>query len=407
MALRGLTLITRFALTLYIAKYLGLEAVGVFGLIMGLVSMAPPIVGWAGNYYLAREVVRCSQFEAGRKLRDRLLLSITSLTAGIILYLFFAWLDLAPLPPMIIGTILIVFLDTLACDIQVWLISRHKAVHSNALLFVRTSAWALLLMGLGFITPATRSIDTIIMAWAAFEAAQFILLWFFLRKWPLKEIWRAPVDFAHIRKNMLKGKFVYLNEACLVIALYIDRFIINGSMGLELTGIFMLYWSIANGVNALVSTGILQPDMPHMVAAHYEEGTSKWRSIFKSTLMKTAVSTIIISLAVLAILAILFPLVHVGQFEKYWPFAAMLMVASFFNLLSSVGSQGLATRHLDGHFAVIGFVGLFLSLGLNIVGIHFWGLYGAAFAAIITHAVVLVIKLNVLRKDLNEALQQN
>jgi len=398
MALRGMTLVTRFALTLYIAKFLGIEAVGVFGLILGIVSLAPPLVGFAGNYIFSRESVGKSRTDAGRLLRDRLVLSIGSLCAAVALYLLMAWSGLAPLPSMIAATVLIVVLDTLACDIQVWLIAQHKALHANAMMFIRTSAWALIVMAFGFFNPAFNTLSIFIYAWAAFEALQFLYLLWVLRSWPLQRIAQTPISFKNIWANIIKGRWVYVNECCLALAIYVDRFIVHDQLGLEITGFFTLYWSIANGVYALVSTGIVQPAMPHLVSAFHDKKTGSWQATFRALMIKTTGATIAIGTLVLGCLAVVFPLVDIGSFETYWPFAVMLLIATVFNALSNVSGLGLASRHLDNHFAFIGIAGLIVSLTFNVIGISFWGIEGAAIAAIGTHALLFALKARVLGK---------
>ncbi len=399
MVLRSMTLVSRFALTLFIAKFMGIAEVGAYGLVVGLVSMTPVVVGWGANYFMSRSSVGESRVVAGQKLKDRLVLTLLSLLAAFILGLTAIKLGIISEVSFLLPTLVIILFETLACDIQAWLVARHMTLHSNALLFIRSSLWALIMMTLAYFSESYRELGYFIKAWAVFEVLQVFPLLFFLRKWPLKEIARAPVDTTRIKEYVTNGKFIYWNEIGLVGTLYLDRFIINGLLGLDLTGIYTFYWSIANGVNALIVTGIIQITTPHMVQSVKDRNFNLWQQIFSKLLQKTLFSTLLLSVVILGVLSVVLPMMRVGEFGTYWPLAAMLMAANILRLLSSCANSGLSSQYLDTHFASIGLMGLVLSLVLNAIFIYFWGLYGVAGAAIMTHAILFLAKFRILKRE--------
>lgn len=397
MALRSMTLVTRFALTLFIAKFMGIAEVGAYGLIVGIVSMTPVVVGWGANYFMARSSVGEARIVAGQKLKDRLVLTVLSLMVVFVLALLAQRLGLISDIRFLLPIMVIVLFETIACDIQAWLVARHMTLQANALMFVRSSLWAIIVMTLAYFSEDYRDLGFFLRAWALFEVLQIIPLLFFLRKWPLREIARTPVDTAQIRRYITGGKLIYMNELGLIGTLYLDRFIINGLLGLELTGIFTFYWSIVNGINALVVTGIIQITTPHMVQSVKDQQYGLWQQIFSKLLRKTFWSTLFLSAFLLAVLWVILPLLNVGQIETYWPLAAMLMFANVLRLLSSCANSGLSSQYLDGYFASIGLMGLVLTLTINAFSIRYWGLYGAAAAAIVTHGVLFWVKIWILK----------
>ena len=77
--LRGLGLVSRFALMIYIAKYLDLDFVGAFGLVYGALAILPVFLGFGLNYRLNREIVELPIEDAGRRMRDRLSVTVVAL----------------------------------------------------------------------------------------------------------------------------------------------------------------------------------------------------------------------------------------------------------------------------------------------------------------------------------------
>ena len=287
MGMRGVTLVARFGLALYLAKYLPLADVGLFGLVAGVANMMPVIAGWGLNYYLEREVVGKSKQVGGQMVRDRLVVTFLTLIVLVILAapLVLYW-HVLPDAPLAMLALAIIVLECVAYDLHDALISMGYPLSANAMLFVRSALWIFPVAALGIWLPELRTLHLVFSLWLVGLVGNFIVLFWVLRGWPLGAIARAKIDKAWTFSTIRKGGLVYLSDLGFLGTLYLDRYIVDHFLGLSLTGIFTLYWSMANAVHALVNTGIIQLVFPVLVAAYKDGGRDEGMLLVRRTLMK-------------------------------------------------------------------------------------------------------------------------
>ncbi len=60
----------------------------------------------------------------------------------------------------------------------------------------------------------------------------------------------------------------YIKDLAATASLHLDRFVISFFLGLELTGVYTLFWSIANVVHNLAVYAVVQPQVPTLISAH-------------------------------------------------------------------------------------------------------------------------------------------
>src|SRR6185312_9014088 len=62
----------------------------------------------------------------------------------------------------------------------------------------------------------------------------------------------------------------YVKDLAAAASLHLDRFLISAFLGLELTGIYTLFWSITNVVHNLAVYSVVHPQIRTLIAAHRE-----------------------------------------------------------------------------------------------------------------------------------------
>ena len=183
LALRSLTLGLRFILSFYIVKFLGFEANGIYGLAAGAVGSLPGALGWGLNYYTAREVVASSPEQGVARIRDRLVVTLSSLTAASIVSTAVALICGYSITFVYVLIAALVWLETLALDIHMPLVCLGKATAANALAFIRLASWVPPIVILGVLAPGTRTIDAVFLAWAIANLLALVALVYVCRGW--------------------------------------------------------------------------------------------------------------------------------------------------------------------------------------------------------------------------------
>jgi O-antigen/teichoic acid export membrane protein len=398
MALRVATLGSRFALTIYIAKSLGIEDLGIFGFVMGLVGVVPPLTGWGVNYFLGREVVGRSLNDAAVIIRNRLVVTLASLAAILpFAPALYALTDTLPAGRIALVTA-IVIAETISADLQPPLISLGMSLFANIMLFVRSSAWMYIYIPLATIAPSYRTIDTAFELWLAFNCIQFVLLYIIvLRRLDLHRLLSEQFPFGQMFASIIGGMQIYANDVGTAGLLYVDRYFVAAMLGGHALGVYTLYWSIANGVNALISSGIIQPATPVLVLAHIHETPQTSARLLRKVLTNTLVVSLGLGMSAVLAAWLVLTYLRLGDFQANYPFLLLLLLASTLRGLSDAINLALASRHMDRAYAVTGIAGMALAAPLNVMGLRLFGLIGVAFAACITQAAVIFFKWRLLQ----------
>ncbi|HEX2670990.1 MAG TPA: hypothetical protein VHM25_08960 [Polyangiaceae bacterium] len=385
-AMRGAGLVGRFALTLYFAKHFQLSEIGTFGLIAGMAGLLPSLIGCGVNYFLNREIVGADPLRAGTLLRDRLVLTIAMLLLVALAFVAAHAAGMVQAPANLGLLAFILAAECIAFDIHMSLIGLRMPVAANFLLFVRSASWIFPVLVLGMIWPQLRSLQFVFWCWAVGLGAGFVFLFALLRNWPFAAISRTRVDFAWIGRTVRRGWLIYLSDLGIGGQLYLERYIVNDLLGLNLTGVYTLYWTMANAVHVLVTVGVVQVALPDLVEAH---GQNKviWRKTFLHTTGRLLAITIPICLACAVVVLKLLPRLGIEQFATAPYLFCLMLVGVVIRLLSDMASYGLYSRNLDTEFAAMNILGIVSSLALSYILIARYGLIGAG-AGMIIHALL-------------------
>ena len=393
MGMRGATLVGRFGLALYLAKYLSLADVGLFGLVTGVTNMMPVIAGWGLNYYVGREVVGKSKQVSGQMVRDRLVVTFLSLmvlvvpAAPLVLY----W-HVLPDPSLILLALAIIVLECVAYDLHDALISMGHPLAANAMLFVRSALWIFPVAACGIMIPELRTLHLVFALWLVGLVANFIVMFWVLRDWPLRAIMAARIDQVWTLSTIRKGWLVYLSDLGFLGTLYLDRYVVNHFLGLSLTGVFTLYWSVANAVHALVNTGVIQLVFPALVAAYNVGAYDEVRRLVRRTLVRVIGLSVVLSVVAGGCFPFVLGMIGKEDIAAYAPVFWVILAGVCVRLVAEIYNIDLACRHLDRPWAVINMLSVVLSFGVSIACIKTWGLMGAGVAAIVTYSALILVR---------------
>lgn len=387
MGLRGATLVFRFALSFYIVKFLGLEAAGMYGLTLGIVSAAPAILGWGLNYFLARDVVGVTTGVAGVHMKTRLFVTTVSLAVATLVCLALALLTDHPLVPLYLLIALLVWFETWACDIHVPLIAQEMSSQANVLFFMRTSSWIVPVIGLGMAFESFRNIETVLTAWVLGYFLMFAVLAWFVRKWPVLRILRAPVRFPWIRRRLRRSWLIYISDVSNVGLVYTDRYIVSLLLGLSLTGVYTFYWSLANALQTLISTAVLQVAIPALFKAYSSGSMQEWRKVMVWQFTKTGLLAASLGLAIFIAGIVLVHIMSMPELGEHRGIFALLLLASVVRSCADLMNMGLNSLRKDGHYAFVNLFSVVLSVSMSFAMISTLGFPGAGIAALLTALV--------------------
>ena len=388
LALRGSSLVFRFLLSFYIIKYLGLEAAGIYGLALGAVGIAPALLGWGLNYFVARDIVGQSLPEAAPRVKTRLLVSLVSLTTVTVLALILALVTGYQITRIDVFIVILIWFELFAVDIHIPLIAMERSVEANVLVFIRLAAWVPFVMVLGVLFPEFRTLDAVFIGWIASYLVVFACLLYFIRELPLNATLSAPLEKSWIKERLKGSWFIYVADLGLVGLVYMDRYVVSFMLGLKLTGLYTFYWSLTNALQTLMATAVVQLALPVLFKAHNSGSVSRWRQAMRQQLVKTATFSTVIGIGLFVTCEILMGYLNMPELAQHRDVFILMLIAAVIRSCSDLFNIGLTSMRKDNHYASINLAGLILTGIMAYVMILMFGFLGTGIASLATAVIV-------------------
>lgn len=389
MGLRGLSLAAKFALTLFIAKFIGFETLGVYGLVAGAAVIFPVVASLGLSRVLSRNAVSQQLGEVTLMLRRYW--GIQTAIYGVISFVALwigIYFDQLGFTSIVIA---IVFLEHVNGDLFVLLNHLLQPRLANVLMFVRTAGWISIYMLLAFLFPALRNLDTLLAFWVGgglLAIAGFALA---ARKWPWLDAISGPGHKEWFLNHFKASRILYVNEIANTVAQYTDRYLVGLFMGLKFTGVYVLFWSIGNALSNLVDTGIIQIAGPKLIDAHTRQDQSYWR-VFRLLLVETSVISIVLAIGTAVLVELAIPYLDRPLLSDWLPVLWLILAGFVLRMAYEVQGTVFYSRSKDAFTLFSGLFVIALSIVANMILIPSFALYGAASAIIFSYLAGIIAR---------------
>ena len=145
LALRGITLGSKFLLSIYLVKFLSLEANGEYGIFVATTSMLTYVLGLDFYSFNNREILQENSLESGKKIKNQFFLfTLVYLLVLPLLYVF-GLFDFIGKKYILLFYLILIF-DHISIELYRLLVVFSKPIQANMNLFLRTGIWILVLI---------------------------------------------------------------------------------------------------------------------------------------------------------------------------------------------------------------------------------------------------------------------
>lgn len=389
MGLRGLALVAKFSLTLFIAKFLDLEALGVYGLIAGAAVIFPIVAGLGLIRVLSRNAVSQRLAEVTRVLRlywgvlaaMYALVGVVGLGIGVYLH----QLELVSI------VLLIVFLEHVNGDLFVLLNHLLRPLLANVLMFLRTGAWISVYMALALLFPSFRDLDVLLLFWAGGGLLALAGFAVAARDWPWLHATVGGERRAWFFQHFNASRTLYINDIANAAAQYTDRYLVSLFMGLEFTGVYVLFWSIGNALSNLVDTGIIQISGPRLINAHAGRDGSYW-SVFRHLLTETLGISVVLAIVTGIVVKVAVPYLNQPLVADWMAVLWLILLGFVLRMTYEIQGAVFYSRSKDVFTLFSGLFVIALSMVANVTLIPPFALNGAASAIIVSYVAGIIVR---------------
>lgn len=389
--LRGITLVSKFLLIFFLAKFLDPVEVGIYGLISATTGYALYVVGFEFYNFSNREMIGEDPRKWLRMIRDQgilyLILYAVFLPFGMLLFLK-GWL-----PWMYIFWFFgLVLFEHVAQELNRILVSISHQLLASFVLFVRSGAWCLIVAFAMWLSPEARNLDFMFVVWticACFSCAIASIKLFSFDKKCLRD----PIDWVWIKKGINIAIPLLIASLALRGIFTFDRYFVENISGIDVVGPYVLFIGIATAILSFLDAGVIVFFYPKMVAFAKSEDYSGFKRCIKGLFLNIVTVTFVLSLISVVVskpllLLLNKPLYIENLFLLYW-----LLIGVIIYALSTIPHLGLYSFGKDKPIVLSQVAGFIVFLAVSYCGMNHWGVIIIPWAMCLAFSVVLIWKL--------------
>lgn len=284
-AIRGLTLVSKFLLIFFLARFLEPAELGVYGLLVATVGYSLYLLGFDFYTYSTRELLKRKRQEWGGLLKAQGALIL-------ILYAIF----LPPLSLIFINDLLpmsvfgwffvLLILEHINQELGRLLIAVSEQLCASLVLFLRSGLWAVLVAGLMFYRPDMRNLDVVFAAWTLGGLAALVLGVLRVRSMGLSG-WRQQIDWVWIIKGLKVALALLVATLAIRGVFTLDRYWFQELAGLEVLGAYVLFMGISMALMSFLDAGIFAFIYPGLISAYQQKNEVGFRRGMLKLILQT------------------------------------------------------------------------------------------------------------------------
>lgn len=156
----------KLLLTIFIARYLSLSDMGTYELVTSVLAIAIQLLGMRLDYKVVREIVDAAPLQIATLMRDEAVFyflnyGLLILAAAGLIVFFPGMLDYK----IILITTFLSILESFCTVTSTNFIYLKRPILANFLFFLRSAAWVIPLIGMGFFFPVFHTLEAIFALW--------------------------------------------------------------------------------------------------------------------------------------------------------------------------------------------------------------------------------------------------
>lgn len=392
MALRGLTLTSKFFLLICLAKLLPPEQLGIYGLFTVTISYSLYLLGLDFYTYAHRELLSHPREVWSGIIHNQFVFYavVYLFILPLLLIVFVAgWL-----PWMIIGWFyLILIFEHISQELYRLLVACDRLTHANISLFFRGGAWAYAVVALYKFKPELHNLNTIWTCWSFGAGISIIIAFVSVRITIGPGFGRAEIDWQWIRRGIKVAAQFLIGTLALRGLFSFDRYFLDIYAGKSAVGVYSFYMGFANALLSFADAGVISKLYPRIVASYragrYSEYKQNLKRLAIGIIVLYATITIGLYVTIQPILMYIGRAIYIDHIMTLW----VLLTSIGIYCLGLVPHYALYAQGADRAILIASILSLLLFIGAAVYLTPANGATGMAFSVLIGMSGLGVMKL--------------
>ncbi|QJI16872.1 MULTISPECIES: lipopolysaccharide biosynthesis protein [unclassified Pseudomonas] len=284
-SIRGLTLISKFLLIFFLARFLEPAELGVYGLLAATVGYSMYLLGFDFYTYSTRELLKRHRQEWGGLLKSQGALTLVLYAIFLPLLSLVFINDL--LPMRVLGWFFVLLiLEHLNQELGRLLVAVSQQLSASLVLFLRSGVWAILVVGVMVLYPDTRDLDVVFGAWTLGGLTALLLGIFRVNRMGLSG-WRQKVDWIWIIRGLKVALALLIATLAIRGVFTLDRYWFQELAGLDMLGAYVLFMGVSMALMSFLDAGIFAFIYPGLISSYQQEDAVGFRRGMLKLLLQT------------------------------------------------------------------------------------------------------------------------
>ena len=373
LVLRGITLGSKFLLSIYLVKFLSLEANGEYGIFVATISMLTYVLGLDFYSFNNREILQENSSESGKKIKNQFFLfTIVYLIVLPLLYVL-GLFDFIGEKYVFLFYLILIF-DHISIELYRLLVVFSKPIQANMNLFLRTGIWILVLIFAWHNDfEELKNLKSVFNFWMIGSFLSVFFSIFSLSTTGISIPWREKIETKWILAGLKIATPFFIATLSYKTIQFADRYMVEFYLGTKQTGVYYFFSNISMLIETFVQTTVVMIYSPQLIASLKKDKP------FQINIFKTFSKEIVIYsvLAVVSVCAIIYPLLYIVEktelFLSISVFFVMVITRFIFNI-SLIYHFKLYVAKKDRVIMTSTLVAVIFNISLNYILIPFYGL---------------------------------
>ncbi|VVE49626.1 hypothetical protein PAQ31011_04624 [Pandoraea aquatica] len=343
--LRGLTLASKFLLVFALAKFLRPVDVGVYGLMVVTIGYCAFILGGEFYTFSMRELVVADQSARRGMLRSQIGFHLVCYAIFMPLFIgLFVW---KKLPWAYVGWFYAILLvEHFSQEVNRILVSLSMQLHASAVLFVRSGAWCLTVIGAMVATDSARDLNFVLGAWlcGSFLACILGAYWVGSRHgWP----GIGQVDWRWVRKGAKTAAILFVAALALQGLTTFDRYAVQDFGSVSDVGAYSLFAGIATAMISFLEAGVIVFFYPSLIDAAKRNDLAAFAQRMRKLTLNVVVCMLVLAIGAWCVGLLVVQWLDKPAYSDNFYLFKYILLAMFVFGVSHIPHLGLYARGLD------------------------------------------------------------
>lgn len=391
-ALRGLTLLSKFVFIFLLGKYAEDEYfLGEYGMIVASISLIIYVVGFDYYVFNTREILK-SKENIIDKIRNQFFFHLIAyafilpISLGVIFY--FDFIDIQ----YFLILLLLIISEHLGQELFRLYTTLEKSNLANLFFFLKSGLWVWVVLLDFFLLKNPLDLLKYLLIWGFCSWSSMIISILYLRKtFAIKMLRFYKPNYHWIFKGIKNSSLFFMSSLSFLVIQFSDRYMIDLFFDKKKVGIYTAYSQFVNAIDVFIFSAIIMVIYPKLIQLFSDK--TAYIKLFKKFKRYILVASILLIIVSYFITPILFGFLDKPSFLTNINTFNVLLIGVFFLLLSYTYHYDLYIKKKDTLLLKISLFSMSLNVVLNLYLIPNYGIFGASLATMIAFLILFLLKL--------------